>query len=497
LTKSLIPPLLEANPVTDDMLAPPPDKGRFALNTMSTGETQFHNLEKDTSCGDFPLGQWVKLKVTQSLLPLEDLFVGISEHDVPKLMEETKLDQALPPPTVVFENPTSDAGLTRQAFYGLGSQLVTTVSPKDDQDAPDGAVFRVDFRVLTQFEVRPGFANYGTCAYFDRDQQPLAIWHNVHQLVTPRDQGGYRWEVAKFAWRVDLVTYVTAVNHLYNLHFTVAAQMLRASREALSKDHALKRALEPFLMRTALINNKAGTALLPEQSILHHITAFTWDSLCQVAAATYQKGNEWQGLETTIDNMAPEMKELIQAGKIPYYQDGLDLYHCFKKYFAAYVPETDEQVLQDADIVELWKLLGDYSGANQVGYLQTLTRASLLEALATFAWRVTAGHDQVGSIREHMDTPLHGGFRSQHNAVQVDKQSYLGGMLLLAMTSLKTPPLLSAFDKYWKSDLERNTWTQLQTELKALSATIDQRNQTRPYVFEAANPKVLECAVSV
>jgi hypothetical protein len=495
LIKTLVPPLMSAEPVTDAMLSATEGAGKQKTTSLFMGDTEFVNVADDTSCGSFPFGQWAALTFTQRGFDVKDIYLSIAEDEVESLLEETKLDQVLPEPNVKFLSPTSDEGLTRQGFYGLGSHRLVQVGEVKDKGTPENAVFKIDLMIMKDFEVRPGFAKYGACVYYDQDQNPLAIRTANDSLVYPGD--GYKWEVAKFAWRSSLITMVTAVDHLYNLHFCCAAQMLRASSEAFPADHPIKRALQPFMMRTSLINNKAGTALLPRHSMLHHMTAFRWGALCELSAGTYRKGPEWQGLKKAVTSKGSKVQDLIDSGKLPFYQDGLELYDIFFSFFERIVPSTDADVANDAAIQTFWRLLVEYTESADLKNAE-LTRTVLLETLATFCFHVTAQHEQVGSIVEHMETPLHGGFRMTHNAVQVDKQSYIGGMLLLAMTTLNTPPLQSKFAEYWgENEKEVASWQTLQDELVELSKRVDERNKTRRFSFESANPRFLECAVSV
>jgi hypothetical protein len=96
-----------------------------------------------------------------------------------------------------------------------------------------------------------------------------------------------------------------------------------------------------------------------------------------------------------------------------------------------------------------------------------------------------------------METPLHGGFRLAPDTLRVDKQSFIIGMALLALTSLRTPPLLSAFADYWQNASEKRHWRSMQTELQALSKRVDARNATRLFTVQNANPRILECSVSI
>ena len=80
--------------LTVDELAQPVEAGPQAtavlLKTNNLG-IEFKNLEKDISCGNFPLGQWVKLKLLQSAIELQDIFKTISEEEVAPLLAQTRL----------------------------------------------------------------------------------------------------------------------------------------------------------------------------------------------------------------------------------------------------------------------------------------------------------------------------------------------------------------------------------------------------------------------
>ncbi|CAB9527552.1 expressed unknown protein (Partial), partial [Seminavis robusta] len=102
---TLIPPLLSPNPVTADMLSQPGDAGPKKTTTLQTGDTSFENLEKDTSCGSFPVLQWAALTFTQKVLPIDDRFVPIAEEEVQPMLDETRLAKCLPEPTVPFPDP--------------------------------------------------------------------------------------------------------------------------------------------------------------------------------------------------------------------------------------------------------------------------------------------------------------------------------------------------------------------------------------------------------
>jgi hypothetical protein len=482
------------DPISDHQLAQPNGEGRQRTNVIRSGEVAFMNHKKDQSFGRFPPGAWLGLYTLHRdlLFPVEDSYEEIAEEDVPGLLHYTKLGEFVPKPNVEFLDPQSDVGLTRQAFYGLGAHRVTTVG-ESQPGAPANAVFMVDLTSMADFDVRKGFVKYGACAYFDANQAPLAIRSASDALVKPGD--GPKWEEAKALWRTSLLSFVTVVDHLYHVHFFVAAQMLRACVEGLPTEHSLRRAMHPFLMRTALINNSAAYSLLVDNSVIEHMTAFTEDALHLLAVATYKKGPEWKALPEHVASKGPAIQKLIKAGRLPFYEDGLELWHSYRSFYDKVLDTNETAVHSDKHLGKFWTLLLSFTEAADLPV--TLTRDGLLNALANFTFHVTAQHEQVGSISDSMETPLHGGFRLMPGELRVDKQSYVIGLALLGLTSLRTPPLLSKFENYWKTDEEKQHWESLQVELKALSKRVDIRNMTRRFAVQNANPSILECSVSI
>ena len=84
-------------------------------------------------------------------------------------------------------------------------------------------------------------------------------------------------------------------------------------------------------------------------------------------------------------------------------------------------------------------------------------------------------------------------------------QSYAQVLNIASLTGFRAPPLLGDFthlfaeiknDKSEKDATIKN-FNEFQTALKKLSADIDERNTKRKWPFENANPKKMECSVSI
>lgn len=111
-------------------------------------------------------------------------------------------------------------------------------------------------------------------------------------------------------------------------------------------------------------------------------------------------------------------------------------------------------------------------------------------------FQVTSYHEQVGSIVDSIETPLHGGFRLAPGSTRTDKQSYVIGLCVMMGTSQIMPPLLSSLEHYWTSQWEVARWENLQRNLRALSKTVEMRNATaREYAVQSGNPAFLDIAI--
>lgn len=372
-------------PVDGSVIKSPFLEGEQPLKVMHQGDVSFVSHRICETFGKRTEAELAVFKIGSQgiLFPVKDIHEPIHDDDVAGLLHCTRIGQFLPKPNVKFLNPQSNEGLTRQAFYGLGAHRLDVVD-KSKPGVPDTAAFMVDLMVMANFEVRPGFCKYGANAYFDEDQEPLAIRVANGDVIMKDD--GVRWEEAKALWRSSLITFVTAVDHLFNNHFWVGGQCCRATVTGLPKKHPLRRAIHPFLTGTIQVNNLAGVSLTGENSIVEHMTAYTGEALNQIAAATYSKGDNWTPLPEYIKSKGPAFETLVEEGKLPFFEDGLDLWKLYRAFFDAVLREEKIDVETDTDVQKFWSLLLAYTEATCLP--QTLSRDTLLDTLATFVFQV-------------------------------------------------------------------------------------------------------------
>merc|ERR1719389_642224 len=80
---------------------------------------------------------------------------------------------------------------------------------------------------------------------------------------------------------------VTAVDHLYTTHFSVANSLAAASREALPPAHPLRRLLSIFTFGTIGVNKNAAHQLVGPHHLLHRSTPFSdFGHVSEVAQAS-------------------------------------------------------------------------------------------------------------------------------------------------------------------------------------------------------------------
>lgn len=138
--------------------------------------------------------------------------------------------------------------------------------------------------------------------------------------------------------------------------------------------------------------------------------AFTEDALHLLAVATYREGPEWNPLPDHLSSKGPEIQKLIKTGRLSFYEDGLELWHSYRSFYDKVLDASETAVQSDKHLGKFWTLLLTFTEAADLPV--TLTRHGLLDALDNFSFHVTAQHDQMGSISDSMETPLHGDSRT-------------------------------------------------------------------------------------
>lgn len=128
---------------------------------------------------------------------------------------------------------------------------------------------------MNDLPVREGFRRYGAKVYFDLEQKCIGIYDSAKKkLFVPGDEG---WEKAKFIARSSALLLATAREHLMQSHMAVSNYVSLASIKHLPPSHPIRRLVNVFTFRANYVNDSAFSTLVPEQSILHHGTAFEYE----------------------------------------------------------------------------------------------------------------------------------------------------------------------------------------------------------------------------
>merc|ERR1711988_952669 len=98
--------------------------------------------------------------------------------------------------------------------------------------------------------------------YFNSDMEPMMIETPSGDRIWRSEALSATWQYWKFVWRSSLFLTVTAVDHLWTTHFSIANALAAASREALAPAHPLRRLLSIFTYGTIAVNKDAAHQLV-------------------------------------------------------------------------------------------------------------------------------------------------------------------------------------------------------------------------------------------
>lgn len=402
-------------------------------------------------------------------------------------------------PYHVWEDVTSDAAMSRLAFAGLGALRLVAYQPADgDPEEMRSAKWVSNMSYMYAYEVREGLERYGATAWFDAEQRLMGIyWCHGQKLVKP---GEADWEHAKWAWRCTLMVGTTVTDHLVGVHWLVGNYVVTAARTRLGVDHYLRKLLKPFTWRTVTINANASDSLLPQRGFVHRAAGLTYESLTR----SFRDSIGLMGF-TTVPDMVAAKKAEGMGNAFPWATDALALYevvHAFvDEYLSAYASEED--ILSDKEIDGFWDYI---ESAPAAANFPSRSRKALVDILAQFIWSVTGYHEAAGTVHEYVLDPAFMGTKIRPGTEVGDVQASLQFFLILALTGLSMPGLLSMGDAkhLFGDDMRgREVFQRFHDRLVVLSETIDAANKERaadpdrPWPCQTFNPRVLETAVSI
>jgi hypothetical protein len=440
----------------------------------------------------------------------------------------------LPKPNVDFNKDgvglTSDASMTRLAFYGLACQYTRPVRPTDPfhGDCIDTAVYVNDASLLYEYNVRAPYERYGAYAYFNKKYEIVGIyWCHGQELLQPHDSStAERWEHAKWVWKTSFFAIVTIYDHLLVTHMIEANTLVTQTRLHLPAVHPLRQFLKPFTYHTISVNYSAATNLINEGGLVHRIWAFNYDEFLRVVNSLTSHYN-FQLFPDTIDAMTKLVEDHTIANEdFPIVQDSSAYWNVVKKYVSRFLDalygKYSDSDPDDANsdrkkpVDHMLRGREGYKGlpkddtpltnfmngiSSQLGIGLITTRSRLIDVLTQLIFNGTGRHEHVGQVSDYMMDPTFVGFKLLPDQSMQSIQSYTQQCALVVLTGLQMPRLIDDWSHLITRELLRNPYFQFKDDLVRLQFDIEERNIERVnkkgWAFESFNPKNIETSVSV
>lgn len=449
---------------------------------------------EDENMPHIPFHQRIQLHLINSFLhskivfPLQDLDLMFDSAEEGK--QTLRLAAGPLADGIDIRESTSDAAMTRWAFYGLGAHLLRRTPSRSLQNPvifDSKETYVVDLLWMKDLEVRKPFRRFGAAAYFDSSQR-------LRRIALPEGNffpGKSGWEHAKFVWRSSLLVGVTFKDHLALTHLKLSSIVVQTTREELPPHHPLRRLLAPFSYRTIEVNRGASSYLCAELGVLHRATALSVNGLV---------GGFQAALSLPARPLLKEQAEQGLAEVVPYVQDGLDFYrivHRFvRSYFELYYPDQDS-IYSDRTLSDFVAKIESFG----IDLPELKHGDDLINIMVEYITMVTAFHHHVGTVTEYILDPQASCGKIRPNATMADVQTAVQTLVIALFTSFKQPALLSDFTHLLLHDehLPKTTeiFNQFQASLIQLGHEIDDRNLKRPYPVTAFHPAYLLSAVSI
>lgn len=348
---------------------------------------------------------------------------------------------------------------------------------------------------MSNYAVRDGFRKYGARMHFDNEQNPTAIFdYDKNQLVKPGDE---LWEHAKLLVRCSILALMQVQVHLLGLHILCSNEVTLAKEKFLPPDHPIRRLLNVFTYRSNNINYSSTVVLLPELSFLPRGVAFTYDSYKELMVEGKNNSTIFEPFSNK--DFGKPLQDL--GDEFPFMSDGLEYFDILMKFVEEWLDHSGDNI-KDDDALAFYSHVQKSTMGQKYEIPAYETKEDLCKLIAQFIWNSTALHELVGNTVGDFSQFQDGWcLRIVDNATKADAQGYLIGLILAALTSLRTPKLASAFMNYFaKGDAppwERTVWNNFQSALKEQGQKVEEKNKSRRFPSKYFNPLQFECAISV
>jgi len=183
------------------------------------------------------------------------------------------------------------------------------------------------------------------------------------------------------------------------------------------------------------------------------------------------------------------------------------LHTYIRSYLTIFYPGGDAEVTADCELVAFW---AHFETQIDAGWqLPPLSFDTLATLLTDLVWWVTAGHEFVGAIVEYLTPPNGLPAKIVDGKTEVDVQSYAQALVIISLTGIGQPPLMSDWTHLfkvdsWPKDRQQaalDVVRQFQEDLAACADEVEGLNLLREARgerrFVAFNPRILETSVSI
>lgn len=359
-----------------------------------------------------------------------------------------------------------------------------------------------------------------------RNLQPIAIQCSQSPgpespMLTPpttqeETEQQHAWNMAKTCVQVADSNYHEAVTHLARTHLFISPFVMATHRQLLPS-HPVSILLRPHFEGTLSINNGAQSMLMAPEGGVDTVLAATIDC-ARVLSVT--------GLQSYSFNQAMLPIQLQQHGLDnpdtlpinPYRDDALLVWQAIETwvtdYLSLYYP-TDASVQNDAALQAWAQELQAVDGGRVRDFGedgQLRTQAYLMQAITLIIFTASAQHAAVnfpqGDIMVYTPGMPLAGYQPAPKSTAMSHTDYLAQLppLHQALGQLELTYLLGQiyhtqlgqYDQAWFTDERvQAPLHRFQARLLDIEATIEERNQHRPYPYRYLQPSKIPQSINI
>lgn len=445
----------------------------------------------------------VKWALQTPLAPILDRHSEWASPDQAIMWRNQMFGALFPPMNLDLPQLLKPEGIETLCFATTGMQHTRKVARSRENlpQCPANAVYVNENLVLSTYEVRDGFQNYGAAAYFNKDRKLCAIYtcYNESLVTRPGTTADKRhkkdWKHAQWVFKVSNEALVTLKDHLMQIHMVESNALVLASRTWLSPHHPLRAMLKIFTYSTAEINFNAYDTLICRKGLVERIWAFTSDAL-QDLLKDLRKDYKFKPLPFHID----ESMRSLPSEQFPPNEDLPEFWGIVREFVANFFDivyhGSEEEMDRDWDLCKFLDVLSD-----QLKH-DCRSKESCIDAITHLICVVTSWHEHVGQISDYFMNPRYCGTKLRAGMEIDDMDTYALKCALISLTGLRMPRLLDN----WNHLLSRGefgfrvtaAFDSFHDELVEMYKRVKKRNETRGILqVRSWDPMAMESSVSV